>query len=175
MPNHRKSLKVAGDRTSIRKQVIMEFLNEEPGTGKGDDCSKYVYVVETITDSKKVILKRPANLNKGMDFTVHVENVRFKEKGIVDIPSHTDILTDLEGKKKSEPEKYKEIVPIIHKIYKCENVSQQELKKTHFRSGHSIEIILMAMKWLFIEQDVTYWNWSGRSMLFSALKEKRLC
>lgn len=35
---------------------------------------------------------------------------------------------------------------------------------------HPIEIILLALKWLFIEQDFTYWNNSGRFMLYDTLK-----
>jgi len=37
-----------------------------------------------------------------------------------------------------------------------------------------IAIILLAIKWLFIEQDITYWNWSGRNMLMNSLKDKEL-
>lgn len=45
----------------------------------------------------------------------------------------------------------------------------------HFNVGQPIETILKVVKWLFIEQDVTYWNWSGRSMLYSGLREDDLC
>jgi len=33
--------------------------------------------------------------------------------------------------------------------------------------GYPIDLILGVVKWLFIEQDVRYWNYSGRAMLFS--------
>ena len=39
---------------------------------------------------------------------------------------------------------------------------------------HPIYIVLLAIKWLFIEQDITYWNWSGRNMLKISLEEKGL-
>ena len=103
MPNHRDRLNVVGDRTSIRSQVIIRFLGEEPGTGKKDKCSKYIYEVEATHDGYKVILKRPASLNKGVDFTVHVEGIRFRQKGLVDMPSHSDITNDLSEKKISNP------------------------------------------------------------------------
>jgi len=37
-----------------------------------------------------------------------------------------------------------------------------------------VVIIILAIKWLFIEQDVTYWNWSGRVMLMNGLVDKGL-
>ena len=39
---------------------------------------------------------------------------------------------------------------------------------------HPVEIIILAIKWLFMEQDCAYWNYSGRAMFYSALKEKGL-
>lgn len=62
---------VSTNRTDVRKEVINRFLLEEPGTGKGDDCSKYWYTVEAI-QGYSVLLKRPVPLNKGFDFTVNV-------------------------------------------------------------------------------------------------------
>jgi len=37
---------------------------------------------------------------------------------------------------------------------------------------HPIEIILLAVKWLFMEQDCAYWNYSGRAIF--ALREREL-
>ena len=44
----------------------------------------------------------------------------------------------------------------------------------HLIAGLIILIILLAIKWLFIEQDITYWNWSGRNMLYNHLIEMGL-
>lgn len=38
----------------------------------------------------------------------------------------------------------------------------------------SCEEACLAIKWLWIEQDVTYWNFSGRAMLYQSLKEQGL-
>ena len=175
MPTRRERLEVIGDRKSIRKQVIIKFLEEEPGTGKGDLCSKYIYEVENLADGRKILLKRPASLNKGVDFTVHIENARFGNRGAIDMPSHSDIFQDLLEKKSSNPIDYEKVKALIHKLYNCENLESQDYDILEFRTGYSIESILKAIKWLFIEQDVTYWNWSGRNMLFSALQSKGLC
>jgi hypothetical protein len=45
--------------------------------------------------------------------------------------------------------------------------------KDYEGTAHPIEIILLAIKWLFIEQDITYWNWSGRDMLWGHIQTVR--
>jgi len=175
MPNYRKKLLVSGDRASIRRKVIMKFLTEESGTGKGELCSKYIYDVEVTQSGSRIFLKRPATLNKGMDFSVHYEGIRFRNRGLIDMPSHANILADLSSKKLSDSLMYKKVSKIIRRIYACEDISPSELRKLQFEVGHPVEGILMCIKWLFIEQDVTYWNWSGRAMLFNGLFGQDLC
>jgi hypothetical protein len=126
MPARRERLEVVGDRINIRKQVIMKFLDEEPGTGKGELCSRYIYEVENLNDGRKIILKRPASLNKGVDFTVHIENARFGNRGAVDMPSHSDIFQDLAGKISSNSADYEKVKGLIHKLYNCENLEPWE-------------------------------------------------
>jgi len=36
------------------------------------------------------------------------------------------------------------------------------------------ETILLTVKWLFMEQDCAYWNYSGRAMFYSALRANGL-
>lgn len=46
---------------------------------------------------------------------------------------------------------------------------------TDYQEGqHPIEIILLAIKWLFMEQDCAYWNYSGRAMFFDVLRNNNL-
>jgi hypothetical protein len=33
------------------------------------------------------------------------------------------------------------------------------------------EMLLKILKWLFIEQDITYWNYDGRQMLKMAIEQ----
>ena len=35
--------------------------------------------------------------------------------------------------------------------------------------GWDYEVLLKLLRWLFIEQDVTYWSGNGREMLYSAI------
>lgn len=91
------------------------------------------------------------------------------------MPSHSDIVADLTNKRNIDTVEYEKVKVIINKLYNCETVIDVEYRGISFEVGLSIEAILKAIKWLFIEQDVTYWNWSGRAMLYSGLKEAGLC
>ena len=51
----------------MRTRVVERFLQEKPGTGKGDSATKYDYVVETLAHGETIILTRPANLKNGFD------------------------------------------------------------------------------------------------------------
>lgn len=57
------------------------------------------------------------------------------------------------------------------KIYKCENISEEDMDEVIFNNGFSTEMILKTLKWLFIEQDIRYWNYSGRDMLWGEIQE----
>ena len=120
----------------------------------------------------KIYLKRPAVLNKGVDFTVHVEDIRFRQEGAsVDMPSHSDIVDDLIAKLNADPSIYSNIKELITDLYNCRNVTVQQCLQNSINAGLlTTDEVIMAVKWLFIEQDVTYWNWSGRNMLFSGLQ-----
>jgi hypothetical protein len=166
-----KELKVNGNRQEIRHQLINEFLLEKPGTGTGEDCSIYIYYVESLTDGSRIFLKRPARLNKGFDFEVNVENTYFGYTRKTTMPSHNIIYEDLEWKKEADPKTFTQVKKLITKLYNCDELSNAELNAYQFTVGYSIETILKSIKWLFIEQDVTYWNWSGRNMLYSSLNE----
>jgi len=41
-----------------------------------------------------------------------------------------------------------------------------------FKKGLTSETLLKTLRWLFIEQDVTYWNYDGRMMLWGGLQEE---
>ena len=158
-------------RQSIRHELISSFLDEEPGTGKGENCSFYIYYVDTLSDGKRIMLKRPARLNKGFDFEVHVENTDFGENRYRTMPTHDNVYYDLEEKETSNPAEFVKVRAILKKLYNCEQVNDKQIRNLRFETGYDIEAILKAVKWLFIEQDITYWNWSGRNMLYSSLNE----
>lgn len=163
-------------RESIRKFIILEFLKELAGNGKEENASKYTYTVERCSTGRTIQIQRPAYLNKGMDFTVHVSGVSFRPKGAFkDRPKHQEIIDDLNSKQQDNPIEYKKVKSILQKIYHCQNYDTDLLKSINIQAGLlSCEEVCLTVKWLFIEQDVTYWNYSGRSMLFDALSDHDL-
>lgn len=184
----KKRLK-ANNRSDIRKEVINWFLNEMPGTGTEASTSSYEYVVDSF-GYFEIFLKRPAILNKGFDFTINVRSIdssvpfsfpRQGKKKPIQIPSHNHIVAILESVKKNNKTLYEnKIMPIIDKIYNCDAITFVGKTITTFSLAHlnsykfPIEIVLLCLKWLFIEQDVTYWNWSGREKLFNKLQTAEL-
>ena len=162
-------------RKEWRKSLILEFLKEEAGTGKGELASKYRYYVEILKNGEKIYLNRPATLNYGMDFTVHLENTQFRLQGPArDMPSHSNIIDDLKQKQLENFCEYEKVKKILNKLYNCEFVNEEEYSNIYFAIGIEIEGILKIVKWLFLEQDVTYWNYSGRAMLYQSLKDNGL-
>ena len=141
-----------GDRISMREYLIQAFLRETPGTGIGDNASRYQYNVEQFGDYS-IFLKRPTQLNKGFDFTVNIGGLFFKRNRRYSNPSHQDIIDAL--------------TPVLltpSGATFCDYAGNE----------HPIEIVLLAVKWLFMEQDCAYWNYSGRAMFYGVLQENEL-
>ena len=149
-----------GDRISMRKNLIQTFLCENPGTG-----------------NDQIFLKRPTQLNKGFDFTVNINGLFFKKNRRYSNPSHQDIIDALTDCKINFPHVYPSIAQNLQQIYHCIPISLVPTGAT-FRdyagNKHPIEIILLAVKWLFMEQDCAYWNYSGRAMFYDVLQENEL-
>lgn len=160
-----------GTRDEVRKRVLNLFMNEPPGKGGGELASKYTYFVEELRDGKWVYLTRPANLKKGFDFLVRVQDIDFsKGKGRYrDNPKHADIIEDLIIKLKEDPKKYKILYLLIKKIFNCKDLNTKEYSTLKFKRGYPIDLILFTLKWLFIEQDIRDWSYSGRAMLMEHL------
>lgn len=166
---------VATDKASYRKLLIEEFLKEQPGSIKS--VTEYYYFVETLQNDKRIYLKRPTALNKEVDFEVRIEDTQFrygKHGNIISTgnrPSHDDIINDLAKKKLENPIEFNRLKTLLDKTYNCQPINDLEYRDYSFTAGHSVEIIFKSLKWLFIEQDVTYWNRSGRAMLYEGLSQ----
>lgn len=158
-------------RIGIRKELTNVFLEENAGNGKGELAARYIYFVEKLEDGRRIYLKRPAALNKGFDFTVHVEKTNFGKTRATTLPSHNSIIEDLIKKKSENPVEFKKVTAIIKQIFNCETIDDKDYREFSFKTGHNIELVLKVIKWLYIEQDITYWNWSGRKMLNNSLNK----
>lgn len=169
---HEKTIAIsANTRDGIRKELVNIFLDEEKGSGTGEKCSHYDYTVEVLNSGNTIHLRRPAALNKGFDFVVRVPNVSFHDGNQSDVPRHDDVISDIKSKLCAQPELKEPLKQAIEKLYSCEPISNSDLNSLPFKSGLPIDVLLATIKWLFIEQDITYWNWTGRDMLFNKLGE----
>ena len=112
-------------------------------------------------------MERPANLHNGFDFLINVENTNFSTSNRIKYnPSHDNIFNDLKAKKTESQEKYKKLYKLIEDVYNCKEIEDTNLQ---FNSGYPVDLILKVAKWFFIEQDIRYWNYSGRVMFMSGV------
>lgn len=180
MPNYTVNFTLnSTNRAQMRQNLIATFMSEHPGTGNGNNASRYRYDVEKLNSNYGIFLKRPTRLNKGFDFTVNISGMTFKKQRTYSNPSHADIISALTNCKNNFSTIYQNnIVPLINDIYNCKPVNMTILSGAmfidHKGNSHPIEIILLAVKWLFMEQDCAYWNYSGRAMFYNALKQNNL-
>lgn len=154
------------DRKELRDKVIELFKNELPGKGIRELSTRVVYCVESV-DGKTIYLKRPAPLNNGFDFEVHVSDKIFFGRQKTRL-SHNCIFILLTKLKQENIEVYEKVQLLINELYNC---NETNLDSINYEIHNiKIELILKCIKWLFVEQDITYWSYSGRKMFYEGLK-----
>lgn len=137
--------------------------------------------MEQLEDGNRVYLQRPAYLHNGFDFLVCVENTNYApmDHSIRNYPKHEDLRSDLVLKKLSDPIMYNRLYDLLLMVYECHDVYPNEYADIHFTVGLPVDHILKTIKWLFIEQDIRYWNYSGREMTWGIVpgraKKVTLC
>lgn len=160
-----------GTRNDVRLRVVNAFSEEKHGTST--ETERYTYYVETLNDGNRVYLRRPANLHYGFDFLVCVENANYAVPGKRrrNYPKHDDLGLDLQAKKLENPEMYRRLYVLLKSVYECNDVSETDMENISFSTGLPVDHILKTIKWLFIEQDIRYWNYSGRDMTWRIVPE----
>ncbi|MGO9529018.1 MAG: hypothetical protein ACLP0A_15755 [Verrucomicrobiia bacterium] len=158
------------DRARIRDEMLGYWMREKPG-GK-DVVTRYRYNVERLADGSRMYLMRPAYLNKGCDFIIYCEGF-LKYKNGNDKPPRQDTLFTELGKLTGLSGTHKrEILGAVRRVWECENVDDVLSGLARFSGNVDAERLLKLAMWLFIEQDVTYWSYTGRSMLRSGIEER---
>ncbi len=160
-----------GSRNEVRLRVVNQLSTEQ--SGSTTETERYTYYVETLSDGNRVYLRRPANLHYGFDFLVCVENMNYSLPGQRrrNYPKHDDFGSDLQVKKAENPEMYQRLYGLLKKVFDCHDVTESEMEDIVFESGFAVDHILKTIKWLFIEQDIRYWNYSGRYMTWGIIPE----
>lgn len=184
------------DRNKIRMFYTNIFGTEMAGNGEKVEYKYIVEEVNTNDDYYRIYLKRPARTNWGLDFTICVEHGdkekdEYKDfKGFLNgtyRPSHRCILEDLIKKKKESEEGYQEAIKLIDRLYneplKYQNITDlktdknatiENIQDKYFKSSKTIpvELLLKIIKWLFIEQDMTYWLALGKTKTYRYFTSK---
>ena len=86
-------------------------------------------------------------------------------------PAHNFIISDLSLKKQSlSIHQWNALLVAIEIIYNCGNYNSVLGYINNLPNiGLSYEVLLKLTRWLFIEQDITYWSGSGREMLYQGV------
>ena len=167
------NIPITNSRNDLRKYVVLKFMEENPGKGSGELTSRYKYIVKEFSDGRKLYLLRPARFKYGFDFQIWMERWNKKKKD--KMPSYEDIVQDLKLKKKENELYFKILLKVIDKVFICEEDDRisnfWKNRNISFSDGEDIEVLMQVIKWMFIEQDIRYWNFSGRSKLKNYIDE----
>ncbi|SEL20327.1 hypothetical protein SAMN04488691_103239 [Haloferax larsenii] len=134
---------------------------------------KYLgYNIDELSDGTPVFLIRPAWLNKGYDFKVCVEGW---DDSANPAPSHPDVYSDLYWKREhDDADSFEAICKAVLGIYEGDSpdeVLEEYGDEFNFTVGRVPEALLKPLPWLFIEQDIRYWNYSGRDKTIELVKK----
>jgi hypothetical protein len=155
-------------RHHIVKKVVNTFIQTEyQRKGKG---VKFQYPVEKLPNGKILYIARPGH-KKNFDFKVDVVS----DYGFGD-GSHQEIAIDLRKKRKENLRGFENLLASITQIYNCAESDIDILLKKHrgikrsFRTGGPVETLMKIIKWLFIMEDIVYWDNEGRAFLLNFLR-----
>ncbi len=158
------------DRAEVRRQLVRRWLRELPGTV--DLKHTYLYDVEQLSDGSRIYLSRPTRLNKGMDFVIYCENFTKWKKGTSRPPSHRDLFAEILVICGRSHRHCRELRGALDRIWICEAPEKVLGALQLLKDDLQTERALKLAKWMFIEQDLTYWTESGRWMLRGGIEER---
>ena len=175
-------------RENIRKEITGWFLDEKCGTNQ--QVSRYEYIVEEflIGDLKyEIYLRRPAFKNKGMDFVISVR--RFKKRTFKHVDNKWSYREELNRPSfESIYEALKniqggiDVSAYLKSVYDTSTILDTstipdvliKISKISKNFEMHLAVAIVLFKGFCIEQDCTYWTYSGRELLYKELEENGL-
>lgn len=155
------------NRDEIVKKVVNIFINNE-SQQRGHGV-KFRYPVENLSVGKELFILRPAGLRKwNFDFKVEVLEEFGLGRG-----THDEIKSDFKNKRLENPQKFKDLLEALTTLYNCSENDVDQLLKNHpnlqesFQTGAKVDVLLKVVKWMFIMEDIVYWNYKGRAKLYN--------
>lgn len=183
------SIKGAMQRTEIVKTILNIFIgieNNQRGRGvqfwypvedlsiKIGEIPEPKPIEDFLLNTNKLFIKRPGGLQKwNFDFKVIVTPDMNMLRG-----THADVVNDILTKKKENKEASNDLLKALEEICNCtENDVDKVLAgfpklSNAFRSGAKVDVLLKVLKWMFIMEDIVYWNYDGRMKLFNHIREQ---
>jgi len=165
-------------RREQRRRLVLSWLKEH-------SYISYRYNVEDCKDGTRIYLRRPTNLNKGFDFQVHLEGFRSKRRlpplksgrrrPRTERPSHQDLINELRLIVARHPKLRDALFRAVCDVYDCREPSRVLKRRPELRNIKarlSVFKVLSVIKWLFVEQDLTYWLGRGRDRLMRAIEKE---
>ncbi|MGH7432201.1 MAG: hypothetical protein ACREJL_00455 [Candidatus Methylomirabilales bacterium] len=166
MDLHVHTLDVDGlSREETRAKILQTWLAE------GVKSGKHRYNVERCADGTRIYLLRPAGLNKGCDFVIVSEGFLKYKNGKDKPPSHRDVVELIRGFLGRSGGLIRDFRLAAEKVYNCE-VPDRFLERHPGLlkvPACAAERSLKLLRWMWIEQDVTYWTKTGREMLWGGV------
>jgi hypothetical protein len=154
-------------RQDIVKKVVNTFIDSEHSKkGRG---VRFRYPVEDLPNGQLFIV-RPGR-KKDFDFKVEVTPGMRLGTG-----SHAEIEQDLRNKKQGNPKRFEDLLHAIDTIHSCSESDVDIIMrrylglKASFKTGAPVDVLLKVIKWMFIMEDIYYWDYQGRDMLYNHLK-----
>ena len=162
-----KAIRIKGKmlRSKIVQKVVNIFIENEQNQPRPGTI--FLYPVEDLP-KEKIFIRRPGGLQKwNFDFKVLVPDKSGLGKG-----THAEMLAFLKMEKQENPAKFKALIKALTEIYDCsQNDVDTVLCKYPALKGTQAEIFLKVIKWMFIMEDIVYWNYKGRTKLYEYLIE----
>jgi len=163
------------ETSRIEQRVAVLSKWAEESAGDVGIKMRYRYNVENFGEDGIVYLHRPAFLNKGCDFIVYCEPAipRLDGKKFKN-PRHQDLIDEIQLILNENFGLKNELLHAIVAIHDC-NDTDAVVRRLCSNIKNDplslrLERLLKVLKWLFIEQDITDWNTSGRKMLMNSIK-----
>jgi len=152
-------------RNEIVRKVVNTFIKTEyQEKGKG---VTFRYPVEKLPGNKRLFIMRPGH-KKNFDFKVEVTEEMGLKEG-----KHEQVVLDLRMKKQRNPQEFEDFLRAIEEVYHCSENDVDRLLpryanlKASAGIGAEVEVILKILKWLFIMEDIVYWDVEGRAFLYN--------
>jgi len=154
-------------RHEIVRAVVNHFIDTEYWQ-KGPGI-RFEYPVEDLSNAGALVIARPGK-KKNFDFKVLIEPSYGLDKG-----QHEDIAHDLIEKARTAPSRFGDLWAAISDVYHCVEseadmvLASRPALNEPFGVGASSEVVVKVIKWLFIMEDIFYWDSEGRGFLYNFL------